>query len=113
MRIGTDAGGSGSKVLLRAQRVGPSGAAVEVAWGGVVGQGSEFGPRARPWVTCLRIELTVTAVDATGWRVSDVDCPTFAPAVRRDAAPIHAGDPTARPLLRPPCFGTTGYCPGG
>ncbi len=111
--VGTDAVGAGSPVLLRARPVGASGAAVDVAWGGVIGGEAEFGPPERPWVTCLRIGLPATAIDATAWTVEDVDCPTFIATVRKDAARIHANDFDTTPLLRPPCFGTTGYCPGG
>lgn len=110
--IGTDSG-PGEAVLLRAERVGSTGSAVEFAEGGIIGGGVEFGPPERPWVTCLRVELPETALDATAWTVRDVDCPTFNTAVRKDAARVHAHDFTSTPLLRPPCYGTTGYCPGG
>ena len=109
--IGTGTGGG--PILLRVEQVGASGSAVEFAEGGTVGGGAEFGPPERPWVTCLRVELPATAIDATTWTVRDVDCPTFAAAVRKDASRVHAGDFTSDPLLRPPCYGTTGYCPGG
>lgn len=111
--IGTDAAGADGPVLLRAHPVGSSGASVDLVWGGTVGGEGEFGPAARPWVTCLRVTLPATAIDATAWTVEDAVCPTFAPRVRTDAARIHAGDLTATPLLRPPCYGTTGFCPGG
>ena len=111
--VGTDAAGAGAPILLRAERVGSSGSAVEFAWGGTIGGEAEFGPPERPWVTCLRVELPATAIDATAWTVRDIDCPAFNAVVRKSAARIHAGDFTTTPLLRPPCYGTTGYCPGG
>lgn len=110
-----DGGGvdAGRPVLLRAERVAASGSAIELAWGGTSGGGTEFGPPAKTWVTCIRVELPATTVAATAWSVRDIDCPAFAPSVRQSAERVHVAGFAVVPLLRPPCYGTTGYCPGG
>ena len=98
-------------VLLGAERVGADGSAVTVALVGTFATRSLLTDEATPWVACLRVELPVTAADATGWALQDATCPGFSGSLRRNARRISAGDLTVAPLLRPPCFGAD--CPGG
>ena len=71
-----------------------------------------FARESHPWVGCYRVELPVLAIDSATWSARDITCPTFSNALQH-ADRVHADGAVARPLLRPPCFGTTGYCPGG
>lgn len=103
-------------VLTRVRRTGRSGLAVELveSSGGSSPASSTSGiltRDSRPWVGCYRVELPALSIAQTEWRASDSVCPTFSRTLQRTDR-LHVGA-TARPLLRPPCYGTTGYCPGG
>lgn len=113
LALGAGAPEAGRPVLLRTERVGASGSAVDVAWGGTSGGNSEFGPPAHTWIVCVRVELPATAIAATRWSVRDVGCPATAPSPHGPRVRIRVAGATAVPLLRPPCYGTSGYCPGG
>ena len=106
--------GAGRLVLIGVHPVGASGVGVDLVQSAVPsGQSSGFFARERrPWVGCYRVELPVLAIDATAWTARDITCPTFSEALQR-ADRVHVDGAEDRPLLRPPCFGTTGYCPGG
>jgi hypothetical protein len=106
--------GEGRLVLIGMHPVGDTGLSVDLVQSSVpTGQSGEFFAReARPWVGCYRVELPVLAIDTTTWTARDITCPTFSDELQH-ADRVHVGGATARPLLRPPCYGTTGYCPGG
>lgn len=110
----SDDPGAGRLVLIGAHRVGASGVAVDLVQSAVpTGQSSGFfGQEQRAWVGCYRVELPVLAIDATAWTARDITCPTFSETLQH-ADRVHVDGAEDRPLLRPPCFGTTGYCPGG
>ena len=106
--------GDAQLALIGVHAVGRSGIAVDLVQSRIpTGQDESFFAReGRPWVGCYRVELPVLAIDTTAWTARDVTCPTFSDALQR-ADRVHVDHATARPLLRPPCYGTTGYCPGG
>jgi hypothetical protein len=106
--------GAGQFVLIGVRAVGDSGVSIDLVQSAVPsGRSSGFFSReVRPWVGCYRVELPVLAIDAVTWTARDITCPTFSKALQH-ADRIHVDGVPERPLLRPPCYGTTGYCPGG
>lgn len=106
--------GAGRLVLIDARASGSTGVSVDLIESSVpTGQSTTlFARESRPWIGCYRVELPITSIATTTWAAHDATCPTFDPSLQH-AARVHVGGATARPLLRPPCYGTTGYCPGG
>lgn len=106
--------GEGRLVLVDARATGSAGVSVDVIESHVpAGQNTTlFAREVRPWVGCYRVELPVVAIAATTWTAHDVTCPTFNEKLQH-ADRVHVDGAIARPLLRPPCYGTSGYCPGG
>jgi hypothetical protein len=100
--------------LIAVHTIGRSGLDVDLVQSRVPAGRSTvlFARESRPWVGCYRVELPVLAIDSTVWSARDITCPTFSDTLQR-ADRVHVDGVVARPLLRPPCFGTTGYCPGG